>query len=293
MYNQGQVSCFLKVAELASFSMAAQTLHLTVTAVSKQIKNLEQAIGEQLFLRTTRRVDLTEFGHLLYERCKAIEEQIQAVNRFIESNREEPQGELRVLVSTITAKEWVLQHLPAFINAYPLLDLELVFSEQDDELARTDIDIMVGFPVIPPATETLKYRKMFNVNNILCASKEFAARYGLPKDAEELPHFKIISHSLRKPAHFLPLADGGQLHCAKPILYMDNFEALNQACLAGVGLFLTGDILVKSWLASGDLVQVLAQYVFRHYEIFMFYRAYDFELPRIRAFVDFFTAKLA
>nr|WP_269570501.1 LysR substrate-binding domain-containing protein [Legionella tunisiensis] len=159
-------------------------------------------------------------------------------------------------------------------------------------MSRTDIDIMVGFPVIPPATETLKYRKMYSVNNILCASKEFVARYGLPKDAEDLPRFKIISHSLRKPAHFLPLADGGQLHCAKPILYMDNFEALNQACLTGVGLFLTGDILVKAWLECGELVQVLTQYTFRHYDIFMFYRAYDFELPKIRAFVDFLLPNL-
>lgn len=288
MYNRGQIICFLKVAELASFSLAANTLHLTPTAVSKSIKNLEHSIGEQLLLRTTRSVALTEFGRLFYERCKGIEEQITAVNQFIESNREQPQGELKVLVSTITSKEWVLKHMSGFLETYPLLRLELDFSEDDEALACPDIDIMVGFPVIPPVTEALKYRKMYSANNILCASKEFIARYGMPLTASELSHFNIISHSLRKPAHFLPLANGGQLHCAQPIVYMNNFDALNQACLAGVGLFLTGDRLVKHWLASGELIQVLPQYQFRHYDIFMFYRAYDFELPKIRAFVDFF-----
>lgn len=142
MYNHAQVNCFLRVAELASFSLAATALYLSPTAVSKNIKNLEQRIGEQLFLRTTRRVDLTEFGRLFYVRCKAIEEQIVAANQFIESNREQPQGELNVLVSTITSKEWVLRHLSHFMDTYPLLRLELDFSEQDDALARPDIDIL-------------------------------------------------------------------------------------------------------------------------------------------------------
>ncbi len=289
MYNRGQILSFLKVVELANFSKASQALHITPTAVSKHIKNLEQAIGEQLLLRTTRRVAMTEFGRLFYERCKGIEEQIVAVNQFIESNREQPQGELKVLVSTITSKEWVINHLYQFLETYPLLRLELDFSEQDDAFARTDIDIMVGFPVIPPLTETLRYRKMYSANNILCASKKFIEEYGMPT-AETLPQFKIISHTLRKPAHFLSLANGGQLQCAQPIVYMNNFDALNQACLAGVGLFLTGDTLVRPWLKSGELIQLLPTYKFRQHDIFMFYRAYDFELPKIRAFIDFFHA---
>ncbi|KTC86071.1 LysR family transcriptional regulator [Legionella drozanskii] len=292
MYNQRQISCFLKVAELGSFTLAANIMHLSPTAVSKQIKHLEDAIGEQLFLRTTRRVQLTELGHLFYERCKLIDEQITAVNQFIESNREQPQGELKVLVSTITSKNWVLKHLKELIAKYPMLHLELIFSEQDEAISRSDIDIMVGFPIIPPATESLKYRKMYSMNNILCASKEFVHRYGKPETAEDLPRFKMVSHSLRKPAHFLPLAEGGRLACAKPIIYMNDFDALNQACLAGIGLFLTGDSLVKRWLESGELIQLLPQYKFRNYEIFMFYRAYDFELAKIRAFIDFFTERL-
>lgn len=288
-YNRGQIVCFLRVAELCSFSSAANALHLTPTAVSKQIKNLEQVIGEQLFLRTTRTVQLTEFGTLFYQRCKSIEQQITSINQFIESNREVPQGELKILVSTITSKEWVLKHLSEFMNTYPLLKLELIFSEDDNALSQPDIDIMVGFPVIPPSTETLKYRKMYSVNNILCASKDFVSQYGKPETAEDVPDFKIISHTLRKPAHFLPLANGSQIHCAEPIMYMNNFDSLNQACLAGIGMFLTGDSLVKSWLDSGELIRLLPQYSFRHYDIFMFYRDYDFELPKIRAFLDFFT----
>ncbi|RUR05327.1 LysR family transcriptional regulator [Legionella sp. km772] len=91
-YNRGQIRCFLKIAELANFSLAAEQLNLTPTAVSKQIKNLEQVLNEQLFLRTTRKVQLTDFGQLFYKKCKHIEEEIAAVNQFVEANRATPQA---------------------------------------------------------------------------------------------------------------------------------------------------------------------------------------------------------
>ncbi|WP_158617408.1 LysR substrate-binding domain-containing protein [Legionella sp. km772] len=200
---------------------------------------------------------------------------------------------MKLLVSTITAKKWVLSHLNDFVCMYPQIELELVFSEEDEALGRPEFDIMIGFPVIPPLTEALKYRKMYTINNILCASKSFVERYGQPVIAEDLPRFKIISHTLRKPAHFLTLASGEQIYCGKPILYMNQFSALNQACLDGVGIFLTGDSLVQTWLDSGDLIQLLPHYEFRQHDIYMFYRAYDYELPKIRVLLDFFTAKLS
>ncbi len=289
MNNLGQIHCFLKVAEWGSFSKAATQLHVTPTAVSKQIKNLEASISEQLFIRTTRSVKLTEFGENFYQRCKVLDENLENIQQFIESKKEIPQGKLKVLVSTILSKSFVLDHLAKFIEAYPKIKLELIFSEEDLDLTRDDIDIMVGFPLINTVTDNLKYRKMYEANNILCASSDFVKRYGIPKNSDDLLNLKFITHTLRKPGNRLPLADGTSLPCATPILYMNNFEALNQACLAGIGIFLSADILVKDWLANGKLVQLLPKYKFRRYEIFIFYRLYQYELPKIRAFVDFYS----
>lgn len=291
MDNIAQIQCFIKVAELKSFSKAADELHITTTAVSKQIKNLETEIGEQLFVRTTRSVSLTEFGEHLYDRCKALEKQLLNINQFIESKKETPQGKLKVLVSTILSKSFVLKHLSAFIDRYPDIRLELIFSEEGLDLRREDIDIMVGFPLVSPATDVLRYRKMYSAKNILCASKSFIKKFGRPEKAEDLLNFKFITHTLRKPGNRLPLADGSWISCAEPILYMDNFEALNQACLDGIGIFLSGDVTVNDLIAKGDLVELLPQYEFRSYEIFIFYRAYDYELPKIRAFIDFYLKK--
>ena len=100
--------------------------------------------------------------------------------------------------------------------------------------------------------------------------------------------FPFISHSLRKPALNLPLANGKHIVCPPPILFMDEFNALNQACKDGIGVFLTGDILVEKELSEGTLIQLFPEIKFKCYEIYSFYQSYGYEVPKIRAFLDFY-----
>ncbi len=286
-----QIECFLRIAELGQFNLAASALHITPTAVSKHIKNLEAAVGEALFIRTTRTVSLTEIGRELYERYKNIDDQLQDIDKLIESKKQVAQGKLKVIVSTILSKQFVLKYLPEFLKKYPLIIPEIIFSEEDSALAQEDIDVIVGFPPIAPYTDQLYYRKMYTVKNILCASKDYIQQHGKINSLQDLQKACMISHTLRAPHYFLPLANGEFLTCPAPILTMNNFEALNQACLDGIGLFLTADLLVKDHLQIGKLISVLPNYQFRQYEIFIFYRKYNYELPKIRAFVDFYCER--
>ncbi len=289
MLNFSQLRCFIKVAEYLNYNRAAEELCITATAVSKQIKNLESQLGEKLFIRDTRKVQLTVFGFTLLEKCQKLFRQTQLIEQFIESRQTIPQGQITVLVSTILARELILDRLADFINQYPLIECEFLFSEQDNDLARKDIDVMVGFPEIPPFTDQLNYRKMNPVTNILCAAPSLIEKYGMPVHTSDLMSFPFISHSLRKPATELPLGNGTYLPCPKPILFMDDFNALNQACKKGIGLFLTGDRLVESALKEKTLIQVLPEIEFKRYEVFTFYRPHGFELPKIKAFLDFYA----
>lgn len=288
-----QLACFLKVAEYQSFTLAAASLHITTTAVSKQIKNLESSIKEPLFIRSTRMVTLTDMGELLYKRCKILSDEMTSIQQLLESKQLHPQGSLKVLVSTILSKSFVLNHLREFNDEYPLIELEVLFSEEDTALSYKDIDVMVGFPTIPPYTDQLKYKMMFTTTNVLCGSEIYFKKHGKPKKPSDLLNAKFVSHRLRKDDFNLPLADNKRLPCAKPIMVMNNFEALNQACCDGIGLFLTADSLIQTELATGKLIRVLPNLHFPTYDIFMFYRPYDFERPKIRAFVEFFMGKLA
>ncbi|WP_165483112.1 LysR family transcriptional regulator [Legionella genomosp. 1] len=285
------LQCFIKAAETLHFASAAASLHITPTALSKQIKGLEQQIGIQLFKRSTRRVILTEMGERLYQRCRVIENEINKLDQFIENRRAEPQGSLRVLVSTILARKWLFAHLKDFRERFPKIELELLLTEEDDDLADAKADIMMGFPEIPPYTNNLKARYVSTVKNILCAAPSYVQRYGLPACKGDLANAHFISHTLRAPNHHLPLADGSTIPINRPVLLINEFDALNQACKDGHGLFLTGDLLVKNELNSGELIQILPKLEFKNYKIYLFYQAYDYELPKVRAFLEFYGKK--
>lgn len=292
MINYSQIKCFIKVAEHLNYNRAAADLCISVTAVSKQIKNLEKQVSDQLFLRTTRNVELTAFGILMLEKCQRLAQESELIEQFIEAKQNIPQGQIRVLVSDIMARSLVLDHLAEFVARYPLIQCELLFSEQDKDLNRKDIDVMIGFPEIPPFTDQLKYLRMKPVSNILCAAPQLLEHYGTPKSTQDLMNYPFISHSLRKPATQLPLESGKSLPCPVPILFMDDFNALNQACINGIGLFLTGDRLVEQELKDKTLVQVLPKVQFKKYEIYTFYQRHGMELPKIKAFLEYFAPLL-
>ncbi|WP_420842887.1 LysR substrate-binding domain-containing protein [Francisella halioticida] len=123
---------------------------------------------------------------------------------------------------------------------------------------------------------------------MLCGSPKLIKKYGLPQSIKDLLDYPFISHSLRKPAIKLPLENGTYIYCSSPILFIDDFNALNQACKNGVGLFLTGDRLVEKDIKEGSLIQLLPEIKFKKYDIFTFYQNHGYEIPKVKAFLDFY-----
>ncbi|MED7787473.1 LysR family transcriptional regulator [Francisella sp. 19X1-34] len=288
MLNHTQIKYFVKVAQHLNYKNAAKDLCISPTAVSKQIIALENYLSEKLFYRDTRNVELTPFGIIMLDKCKKLIQEAAELDEFIESRQASPQGQLTILVSKILAKEFILERLDNFVKKYPLIQCELIFSEYDSDLNRKDIDIIVGFPQIPPITDSFRYKRMQPISNILCGSPELIKKYGLPHSTNDLLHYPFISHSLRKPATKLPLKNGDYIPCSSPILFIDDFSALNEACKKGIGLFLTGDRLVEKDIKEGFLIQVLPEVKFREYDIFTFYHAHEYDIPKVRAFLDFY-----
>ncbi|WP_150466627.1 LysR family transcriptional regulator [Francisella sp. SYW-9] len=208
MLNYSQIKYFLKVAQHLNYKNAADDLCISPTAVSKQIIALENYLSEKLFYRNTRNVELTPFGIIMLDKCKKLIQETNNLEEFIESRQATPQGKLTILVSKILARKFILEHLNDFVKKYPLIQCELIFSEHDSDLARKDIDIMVGFPQIPPITDSFRYKKMQPISNILCGSPRLIKEYGLPRSINDLLDYPFISHSLRKPATKLPLKNG-------------------------------------------------------------------------------------
>ena len=134
---------FVRVAELESFSRAAETLTLPKGSVSRQIQALENRLGTQLLHRTTRRVSLTQDGMVYYERAKDLLANLDELDGMFLHDPSSISGRLRVDMPVAVARNLVIPKLPAFLQHYPGIELELSSSDRLVDVIREGFDCVV------------------------------------------------------------------------------------------------------------------------------------------------------
>ena len=291
MWNLQAINTFLLLAEYKSFVGVAAKLNLSVTAVSKQIKTFEQELGEQLFVRTTRKVNLTDFGASLLQHCQALVDKIDDIDSFIVSQKIVPQGKLDIVCSQTTGKKLLLEHLPEFSARYPKINLNIEFQENTTGRQIEFGDIHFAYATHEGVTDDMRSRYLFTLRHMLCASPEYLEKNSPIKTAKDLMQHKIVNLDLRAQDHFR-LSSNKKINLPTPYLVMNSFEALMQSCIDGMGVMLTVDRYTQPYLESGALVPVLPALAYRELDIYLFYRAMKYELPKVRAFVDFYSEKI-
>ena len=132
---------FVRVAELESFSRAAESLTLPKGSVSRQIQALENRLGTQLLHRTTRRVSLTQDGMVYYERAKDLLTNLDELDGMFQHDPSTISGRLRVDMPVSVARNLVIPKLPAFLQQYPGIELELSSSDRLVDVIREGFEL--------------------------------------------------------------------------------------------------------------------------------------------------------
>ena len=174
---------FARVAELGSFSRAAQQLGLPKSTVSRRLSGLEQRVGERLLLRTTRRQTLTEFGLQLLEHARQVVAEVEAVSVLSEQRRSAPGGRLRVSLPAEVANLLLAESLAAFVALYPGISLELDLSSRRVDLLGEGFDLAVRMGDLPDDA-LLAARKLAVFEAGLYAAPDYLASHGEPQTAE-------------------------------------------------------------------------------------------------------------
>ncbi len=254
---------FVNVAELASFSGAAQVLNLPKSTITAGVQQLEQELGARLLQRTTRRVQLTQEGQICLERCQEL---LKALGELDSMFRQEAEltGRLRVDLSIGMAKNMVVPRLPEFLERHPRLRLELGSTDRQVDLIQEGYDCVVRVGVLPESGVIARRLGSFQV--VTCASPDYLARHGTPKSPTELADHRLIhyvqhlgsgscSFEWRDPSD-------GQSHemTLTGALTVNNSETYLAACLAGLGLIQVPSYGVRAELDTGALVEILADY---------------------------------
>lgn len=185
---------FIRVAELESFSRAADTLGLPKGSVSRQIQALENHLGTQLLHRTTRRVQLTQDGMIYYERAKDLLSNLDELDGLFHHDPSSISGKLRVDMPVGVARNLVMPRLPSFLHQYPGLELELSSSDRLVDLVREGFDCVVRVGTLKDSG--LIARPLGKLTQINCASPQYLARFGYPESLEDLASHAVVRYSV-------------------------------------------------------------------------------------------------
>lgn len=285
---------FTRVAELSSFTQAADSLGLPKASVSKSVKQLEEAVGTQLLRRNTRRVVLTHDGQACYERCKEMLASFEDLHGMFRQG-EALRGRLRVDMSQGMAHQVVLPRLPEFLALHPALEIELSSTDRRVDLVADGFDCVVRTGVLDASELVSRPLGLLPQHNL--ASPAYLATHGVPQALEDLAQHRMVHYATRlgaRSAGFEVEEGGGVRHVAMAGgVTVNNSEAYGAACLAGLGLIQAPTIALRPHVESGALVEVLPQWRAPAMPVTMLY-AHRRQLPaRQRALMDWLAQVLA
>jgi Transcriptional regulator len=278
------------VAEAGSVTHAGETLRLSQSAVSRQIRALEDGLGATLFHRHARGLILTEQGELLFEATKEMQRKLVAAGARIRDSKDEVFGELRVTTTVGFGAMWLTPRLHRFFETYPDVAVDLLMTENVLDLPMREADVAIRMR--EPQQAELIRRPLFDIAMRFYASESYIAENGAPESAEDLRAHRMIGYS---PNAQQPTPVGWWLNAqlsaaARTTLLMNNYFAILQAVESGLGVAALPDYLA----VDHPTLRLVAPSL--HSPSFTVYFAYPEELRRSRrveAFRDFVFSEIA
>jgi LysR family transcriptional regulator for bpeEF and oprC len=289
------INIFVRSAQSKSFSVAAQQLKMSPSAVSKAIMRLEESLGIRLMNRTTRKITLTDDGASFYERCRHILDELEEAELEVKRSRSTPTGTLRIDLTTELGQLHIIPALPQFIDRYPDLKLNISLSNRIADVIEEGIDAVVRIGTGPD--RSLIMHGVGMARFIVCATPNYLRRYGIPKTLEDLKHHNCISFVSPWTGRVFDWQfqqDGQKIRLpVEGNLCLNNGESILDIALAGVGLVQVYNYIAGEAIARGKLIPVLEKYVAPGSSISVIYPQKRHLSAKIRAFVDFMSELMA
>ncbi|WP_419695024.1 LysR family transcriptional regulator [Mesorhizobium muleiense] len=284
---------FLAVVEEGDFSAAARRLRMTPSAVSKIIGRLESRLGVRLLQRSTRRISLTAEGSTYAESARRILNDIKEAEIAVQPGAE-PRGRLRVSLPSAFGHRLIVPMLPAFIDRYPAVELELMFTDAIVDLLAEATDVAVR--VAAHSDSRLVVRRLAPNRRVICASPRYLERHGMPTTPDDLQGHICLGVTARGGLNIWEFGgpDGLQSMRIRSPIEANSTEALRRLALAGIGIIRMSEILVGPDIEAGRLTALLTGY--NHPDgapICAVYPPGRILSPRVRVFVDFLAEQFA
>lgn len=283
------LATFCKVAELGSFTRAAQQLRQPKSRVSRAIGRLEAELNVQLIRRTTRQMALTEAGSRLFRQSFQLLAALQSEVEQISGTRSELAGLLRIAAPEDFGQGVLSRLLPRFAELYPEIRFELSLGNAYVDLLAGQTDIAFRMGALPESS--LIGRRLGRVRVILLASPQYLETYGRPADGAELGRFRLLDFQLAGD-HESELEAAFPAAKLQPAIKSDHFSVLLQMALQHQGIAALPDFYARQDLRAGRLERVLPDWATEPIDLHLLY-APTRRLPlRTRVFIDFVAPEI-
>lgn len=293
MLNEMMV--FAEVVANGGFSSAARLLGLETSSVSRSVARLEKHLGSRLLHRTTRSIALTEVGEQVFKECAAIAGSVRGIQSLANRFLAEPRGKLRVSAPVALGQLWLAPRLAGFMEAHPLVDLQLSLIDRPVDLLEDGIDLALR--ISADWMPGLVVRKLFAVRYVLIASPAYLLRHGVPTEPVQLhKHCCLyLGHGAFGATWSMHRNDVRTTVTVPSRLTLNNSVAIATAAAAGCGIGLIPEFSARVGLDTGALVEVLPEWGFEapyRRDAALIYPPGPHVPNKVRAFVDYLVSSV-
>ena len=295
MQNLEPILIFITVAEMGSFTHAADSLGIQKGRASTAVRKLEEDLGVRLLHRTTRSVQLTEDGRVFHARARDLLAEVEDLHSMFTSDRGALRGRLRVDLPSELARTTIVPALPAFMATYPKLELEVSSTDRQVDLVQEGFDCVLRAG--PIGDETLIARPLGKLRMVNAASPAYLKRYGVPRSLEDLQKHRAIFFSPTlgaKPYGWeYPHGEGYAKLQLRGSLHVNSVQTYEAAGVAGLGLIQAPLLTIGRYLESGALIELLPDFQHRPLEVSLVVAHRRNLSRRVRAFMKWIENLLA
>lgn len=284
---------FHAVAEAGSFTRAGDILHLSQSAVSRQVASLEEGLSVVLFHRHSRGLILTEQGETLFSTTRDVYAKVAMTEANLSSGRDHPEGPLTISTTNAFGTIWLTPRLKAFHQAYPDIQLRLKTSDNalDLSMREADVAVRMGTPTQPDLIQ----RHLMTVHSHIYAAPGYLAEFGPIESADDLPEQRIIVYGegplsdIASP-NWLLTRSGESESRHRVVLEANNIYCILQAVESGLGISALPDYVARD---RPTIRQILPDLQGPSFDAYLVYAEELRHTKRIAVFRDYLLSQVA
>ncbi|KVN41348.1 LysR family transcriptional regulator [Burkholderia pyrrocinia] len=277
---------FVITVQSGSMSAAATELGQSPALVGQHIAALEERLGTRLLNRTTRRQSLTEFGASYFEQCRDILDRVALSEELAEFQRTQIQGRLRITAPSTFGAEALMPALCGFRAIAPHVELDVTLTDRNVDLVEEGFDI--AFRIGSLHDSRMVARPLMPYRMVVGASPAYLARMGSPAHPSELENYEAVAFtpSGRSPWKFTQGKNEVRVSPSRTIV-VNSGQAVRVAALAGLGIVMQPEILLKRDVETGAIVQLFPDWHVGERPMWLLYYRDRRMTPRLRSFVSY------